>query len=470
MSGLVDLDELILSCRDDKARTFIAEAAGCYRARAYRSSIVASWIAVVFDIIGKLNELELAGDKKAAEQLKAFEIIRAGGERKLVEALAFERNILTLAEVEFELLTPIEREELARLQADRNKCAHPSMQSQVEPFQPTAETARAHLRNAVEIMLSREPVQGKAALTRLFEEVKSDYFPDTIEEAFTHFRRGPLARAKDSLIRNFMVGLTKAYFFEKRPSQERRRMRAAVGAIIEMHRDRAEKVISANLAQLIRPMPDDKLWLIIAFTCKLPEVWSALDPAIQGKVTSYIAHAADADRMLRPASGAALDMPDLRSVALERIGNMSSSDFAAIVAEHPEEVFCDRAVKTFREIEDYRSAEDFGRTVILRLASCMNHSRIAAVIEAVKSNGQVYGAGDMQEILCEFFDRVSDRLNGNAEDWKRLMHHLMELDSREALGVTHKYADLQSKMEIARIWPCDSTSGGDSAAPNSSGA
>jgi hypothetical protein len=453
MSGLIDLDELILKCRDEKARVYIAEAVGCYRAGSYRSSIVASWIAVVFDILGKFNELELAGDKNAAAHLKKFEEIRAGGEGRLVDALAFEREILSLAEREFELLTPIEKEELARLQADRNKCAHPSMQSQIEPYQPTAETARAHLRNAVDIMLGREPVQGKAALSRLFDEVKSEYFPDTIDEALTHFRRGPLTRAKDSLIRNFMVGITKAYFFENKPSLERRRMRAAIGAVIEMHRDRAEKVVADDLVELIRPMPDDQLWMIIAFSCKLPAVWRALGPAIQGKVKAYVANAQDKDPMLRPAAGAALDMPDLRDEAVKRIGKMSASDFAAVVADHPEEIFCDRAVKTFQNVNGFRWAEEYCRTVILPLAKSMTPIHITAVTEAVKANGQIHAAGGTQEILCEFFDRVADRIDGNKKDWQGMLTHLLELDSRGALGVSHKYADLQLKMEKAGAWP-----------------
>jgi hypothetical protein len=31
MSGLIDLEELVLKCRDEKARVYIAEAVGCYK-------------------------------------------------------------------------------------------------------------------------------------------------------------------------------------------------------------------------------------------------------------------------------------------------------------------------------------------------------------------------------------------------------------------------------------------------------
>ena len=39
---LVDLDELVLKCRSDQARAYIAEAVACYKAGAFRSCIVAT--------------------------------------------------------------------------------------------------------------------------------------------------------------------------------------------------------------------------------------------------------------------------------------------------------------------------------------------------------------------------------------------------------------------------------------------
>ena len=64
-SHLFDLDELILLCRDEKARAYINEAVSCYRAGAFRASIVVTWISVCYDIIDKLKEISLSGDKEA---------------------------------------------------------------------------------------------------------------------------------------------------------------------------------------------------------------------------------------------------------------------------------------------------------------------------------------------------------------------------------------------------------------------
>src|SRR5437868_11178377 len=64
-SNLVDLDELVLMVRDRSSRGYIGEAITTYRVRAYRSALLATWIAVAYDIISKIRELELQGDGAA---------------------------------------------------------------------------------------------------------------------------------------------------------------------------------------------------------------------------------------------------------------------------------------------------------------------------------------------------------------------------------------------------------------------
>lgn len=71
-----DLDDLLARCRADHAKVAFAEAVACFRTGAYRACIVATWTAVVFDYLGKLRELELAGNGEARTTLEAFENAR----------------------------------------------------------------------------------------------------------------------------------------------------------------------------------------------------------------------------------------------------------------------------------------------------------------------------------------------------------------------------------------------------------
>ena len=158
----IDLDELILRCRDKLSRKFIQEAVSCYRAGAFRSCIVATWNAVVFDFLHKLRELELFGDPEAAKLLKEFDNLRSSG-KQYKELWQFESKIPEIALTKFELISTVEKADIERLLDDRSRCAHPSMTSLEEPFEATAELARYHLRSAVTHLLERPPVQGRVA-------------------------------------------------------------------------------------------------------------------------------------------------------------------------------------------------------------------------------------------------------------------------------------------------------------------
>jgi hypothetical protein len=133
-------------CRNKKSKDYIKEAVSCYKSGAFRSAIVSTWIAVSFDIIDKLKELSLAGDKEAQKQLEEFEnAIKTGN----------------VVKDKFELISHVEFFDLESLQQDRNRCAHPSMTADGEIYNPSAELARVHIRAAVEYLLQYPLAQGK---------------------------------------------------------------------------------------------------------------------------------------------------------------------------------------------------------------------------------------------------------------------------------------------------------------------
>ena len=137
---LADLDELVLRCRDNVARMHIEEALANYRAGAYRSCIVSTWIAVVYDYVHKLRDLDLSGDKLAKQKLEEFEEICK--KHDVSGSLIFEKNVILKQHEDFELITPLERVDLERLFEDRNRCAHPSMNSPEETYAPRSEERR----------------------------------------------------------------------------------------------------------------------------------------------------------------------------------------------------------------------------------------------------------------------------------------------------------------------------------------
>ncbi|MGH9960080.1 MAG: hypothetical protein ACREBC_23645, partial [Pyrinomonadaceae bacterium] len=99
MERLTDLDELVLRCKTDAARGYVADAVNCYKAGAFRACIVSTWIAVVFDLIDKLRELSISGNGVATTILNQFEQYQAqissGNLQGIKSALEFEREIVS---------------------------------------------------------------------------------------------------------------------------------------------------------------------------------------------------------------------------------------------------------------------------------------------------------------------------------------------------------------------------------------
>ncbi|NEP82380.1 MAG: hypothetical protein F6K39_32070 [Okeania sp. SIO3B3] len=282
----IDLDELILLCRDKSSQKFIQEAVACYRAGAFRSCIVSTWNAVVFDFLHKLRELELFGDKKAPKLLQEFEQLRSAENFK--DLWQFESNIPEKAHQEFELISPIEKLDIERLFQDRSRCAHPSMTSLEEPFEATAELARYHLRSAITHLLQRPPVQGRAASKRIFEDIKSEYFPVDQELAIKYFQASPLARARFTLIQDVVIGLTTSLLIENLPEVERERQFSALTAVSKMYVQETGKILNDKLSGIIINKVDDDNWdKVIIYLAKIT-VWESLSEPCQLKAQSFV--------------------------------------------------------------------------------------------------------------------------------------------------------------------------------------
>jgi len=62
MTVLNNIDELALEVRDANSRSYIEEAIRALRAESYRSAIIATWIAVSYDLTQKIRELANSGE------------------------------------------------------------------------------------------------------------------------------------------------------------------------------------------------------------------------------------------------------------------------------------------------------------------------------------------------------------------------------------------------------------------------
>lgn len=396
--GLADLDELILLCRDDKARSNIAEAVSCYKVGAYRQCIVATWIAVVYDIIHKLQELDLTGDKTARTKLDEYQKIWQEG--NIQKALEYERQILDMARGDFELLSAIEYSDLVRIRDDRNRCAHPTLNTLDEIYLPPAELARTHLRNAVTHLLQRPPVQGKAALDRVLRDINSDYFPGDVEEAKNVFKTGPMSRPRESLVRNFALVLIKTLLFEELSEKRERSYIAALKAIRDNHRGCIEETFEERLNDLMLRVEDNQIINCVKFMNKISDVWHFLEDGTRTRLQNYVRDMPDND--LVPGMINALDIPELYPIAYERLNKVQSNQLSKLIdTDHQKgrTEFIHLAVQMYINSENFDQANLRSTDLIVPSARYLDREQIEQIIRAARENSQILHSYELRSVF-----------------------------------------------------------------------
>ncbi|PPD11553.1 hypothetical protein [Methylophilus sp.] len=382
-SPLSDLDELVLKCRNQKAKDYIREAVACYKSGAFRSSIVSTWIAVSFDIIDKLKELSLSGDSEAEQQINDFDKARRIGD--IVNSLKFEREILAVCRDKLELISPVEFIDLERLQQDRNRCAHPSMSSDGEMFNPPAELARLHIRSAVDHLLKHPPAQGKYALDTLLTEINSEYFPTDLNKALIAFDSSPLKRARESLVRNLIIILLKKLINDVKDYKEAGRISTALNAIGNMHRECFSRTLTEKLSSIVRILDATKLGQVTPLLTGVQDSWSYFEPDIKQKLETYVENIPkdkfdDIDYFI--------SIEGLKRSAEKRIHSATREELKESFFIIATEQLGNRIIEIFSDSSSFDQANGFAQTVI-RYASDYNKDQIEKIIKAAGKNEQI---------------------------------------------------------------------------------
>lgn len=410
MPHLTDLEELVLRCRNDASRDLIQEALSCYRAQAYRSCIVSTWIAVVYDFVGKLRDLSFMGDGNAHNQLVAFDVTCRT--HNLQRSLAFERRILKMAKDDFEFLTELEYDELSRLLEDRHKCAHPSMHNSAEPYRPSAEAARYHLKNAVELFLQHPAAQGKAALDRLLRDLDGMFYPESLKDLLIHLEAGPLGQPRQSLLRNFVLvalkcllapepapaGAAPAEVLQHQLAQARREKRIplTLAAVNRLHGELTLRVLDC-LDQLLAAADDSRLPQALHFFGSLPEAWRSTGPAQQNRVIRFVEHMPV--ETLDPCLPLAWNLDFLRAAAEQRLTGLTTADCGHLGPGPFPKEWLDLAVSSLAASPNFDRSNAIIRAVLRPSLAQLSLADIDRIIQIASANSQVSRAHGFQELL-----------------------------------------------------------------------
>lgn len=416
MDTLADIEVLSLRCRSNQSREYLAEAIGCYRAAAYRAAIVSTWIAVVFDLMDKIRELAISGEAAAQELQTTYEGFLAqmdqGNEQGTRSALEFERNILSACKGRLQFFDQQQLVDLERLREDRHRCAHPTFQRTGDPYIPSAEQARLHIRNAVVHVLASPPVQGKAALAEIESMVASDYFPTETPAALVQLRGSAMATGTESLVRTVISRLLFGFFDMSSKLYKKRQVVAALNAIREMCPALVEERFSKHLGKIVRDVDDVQLPRAASFVAVVVGGWRALDLPAREKLVAFVRTCPANELASRLKYLSSID--ELRAELEARISQFSIEELAlSLGASHLATAIKERALQLLSEVKSWGSANTVFTKSIFPIFESLSASDLQRIIEMpTTSDADLPGA----TAYSRFIEQVREsKLIGDAE-------------------------------------------------------
>ncbi|UYC12709.1 hypothetical protein [Xanthomonas sp. CFBP 8445] len=380
---LIDVEVLAERVRSIAAKSFIEEAVRCYKVGAYRSCIVATWIALIYDFVDKFRELALAGDASAVQLVAEFDQIQA--KRDTAGALKFERDVLDLAKSSYELISEQECVDLRRLFEDRNRFGHPNLNQDLDVLDASAEVARAHLRNAVEHVLERPPVQGKSALASIRATVDSEYFPRKTQDAVVALSATPLIRAKKTVVRDFFLGCLTSLLREKLNADQFERRLAAAFACRQLHGVVVDSVVNEKVSSIFDQVDDRQLGYLILVISKEPHLLSKVSAGVRIKLKEFVKRIGEADLgILNFAS----DINFLFEEVNERLSRVTPSqlrEFVQKVARAPSRPVISRAVEMLLTSGSWDSSNAICSAISERMIDLLSRDDANKILAAIEN-------------------------------------------------------------------------------------
>jgi hypothetical protein len=169
---------------DVRIQRYFKEVLGSYFNGYYRSAVVMLWSVLVTDLLFKLDQLANAyGDTTATSILAEIQTLRNNNpkspewESELLEKTARRTDLLNSAELSF----------LRAIQEHRHLSAHPVLDQIDALFSPNRETTRAHIRNALESVLTKPPIMSRRILDAFTEDIEALARLTPAREGFTRY-------------------------------------------------------------------------------------------------------------------------------------------------------------------------------------------------------------------------------------------------------------------------------------------
>lgn len=438
-TGFVDLDILLTRIRHPQSKVYFLDAVKAYKTGALRGALTSAWVALVYDLITKYRELSAMGDAAATAFLQSWDNATASGD--IAKLLQLEGGILEDATANTQVVNRIARKHLERLREDRHLCAHPAFSAEADLFEPSPELVRLHLVNAVDLVLSQEPLQGKAMFDLYDVDVQSTGFPTAYERILDYVEQRYLARVRAQNVRNFGTVLAKS-LLKGVPAQWEPLHRKIIPSLVAV-RDRAAAAwpdVAQAITRLIDSLEPANRPRAIAFIAAFPDFWPQLQEptrtALQATIDNTDPAALTDYRIL-----AGVTVPQFRDALLPFIADLNREHLVAAIASQPLADLWSRAVEEYQGSGSFRGSEANFSDLITPFAGRLGSQQLDQLLDAVIDNGQNWDAAETDTLLLGVLRNatVADRPTHDARN--RFYQHIRRMRR------TDKYEDVLTFLE-----------------------
>jgi hypothetical protein len=421
-TGFVDLDVLLTRIRHGPSKVYFLDAVKAYKAGALRASLTSAWVALVYDLIAKYRELSALGDAAATAFVQSWD--SATNANDISRLLQLESTILDDATRNTQVVNSIAKMHLERLREDRHLCAHPAFSAEAELFEPSSELVRLHLVNSVDLVLSQEPLQGKAIFDLFDIDVQSTGFPAAHSRILDYVEQRYLERVRAQSIRNFGTVLAKSLLKGVPPQWEPQHSKI-ISSLVAV-RERTPQTwpdVSLTIVRLIDNLTPENRLRAIAFIAAFPDFWPLLQQptrtALQETVNNVDPATLTDYRML-----AGVSLPQFRGSLLGVIADLDRNSLEGAIAAQPLADLWPRAVRFYADSGSFRGSEANFRDLIIPFAGHLVSEQHDQLLDAVIANGQNWSAADTNDLLLSMLRNATEANRPTHEARNRFYQHI----------------------------------------------
>jgi hypothetical protein len=381
---------------DVRTKDYFREVYNSYANGNFRSSIVMLWSVVVCDILFKLEELRSMYEDKIAENiLKEIE----EQQKRNPKSPEWESSLLEKVRDRTSLLDIAEFGNLAFLQQHRHVSAHPVLTAGYALFSPSREIARAHIRSALEAVLTKPPIMTKKIFDTFVKDIAhaQHVLPDNtslrryLEAKYFPRISGPV---EDSIFRSLwrLVFKTTDLECDKNRNINFRTLRILFHRRTQdlTARIQGERDYYSNIATSGEPIEK-----MAEFLCEYPQIYMLLTDAARLPIQAL---ASKSDNQLALAWFLADRFQSHLSFVLEKAKNgklnitpeTHSKLFAIAKNEGHQDVVVEIGVHLYVNSEDFNDADERFSGMIEPYLNTLTENHLVICLQGIESNNQTY--------------------------------------------------------------------------------